>query len=66
MEKLFVASTAPPVHVMAFPNGEVMKKYLSTISWHTEVWPADFTDHLIHFNVGRFLGPYKKNTKLIK
>jgi hypothetical protein len=35
-----------------------MRRFLSQISWETEVWVADDPDHLIHFDGERFLGPY--------
>jgi len=38
----------------------LMAKYLSEISWETEVWVAENPDHLVHFNGKRFLGPYKE------
>lgn len=52
--------TAKPglVYVTAFPDRRTMTKYLSDISWETEVWVADAPTHLIHFNGDRFLGPY--------
>lgn len=36
-----------------------MARYLSDISWETEVWVAESEDHLIHFDGEKFLGPYK-------
>jgi len=42
----------------AFPNRTVMGRYLGKIAWETEVWVADASSHLIHFNGVRFLGPY--------
>ena len=36
-----------------------MGRYLSDISWETEVWCADAPSHLIHFDGERFLGPYE-------
>jgi adenine-specific DNA-methyltransferase len=48
------------VYVTAFPTKSLMAKYLSEISWETEVWVAENPDHLIHFNGKRFLGPYKE------
>lgn len=48
------------VYVTAFPTKSLMAKYLSEISWETEVWVAENPDHLIHFNGERFLGPYKE------
>jgi len=38
-----------------------MGRYISEISWETEVWCADAPTHLIHFNGERFLGPYERD-----
>ena len=46
------------VFVTCFLNKSDMSKYISEISWETEVWVAEAPDHLIHFNGERFLGPY--------
>ena len=59
LTELFAASKAGLVYVTAFPNRSVMGRYLSEIAWETEVWVADASSHLIHFNGERFLGPYK-------
>lgn len=58
LSKLFAASTAGLVYVTAFPDRKTMGKYLSTISWETEVWVAEAPTHMIHFNGDRFLGPH--------
>lgn len=58
LEKLFKGSKAGLVFVTAFPTRQVMVKYLSEISWETDVWVAESPTHLIHFNGERFLGPY--------
>lgn len=55
---LFEGSKAGLVYVTAFPNRQIMGRYLSDISWESEVWCADAPTHLIHFNGSRFLGPY--------
>jgi type II restriction enzyme len=34
------------------------KKFAREIVWESEVWIAEFPDHMIHFNGDRFLGPY--------
>jgi BsuBI/PstI restriction endonuclease domain/BsuBI/PstI restriction endonuclease HTH domain len=47
------------VFVTAFPNRQVMGKYLADMAWETEVWVADAPDHMIHFNGDRFLGPHE-------
>lgn len=57
---LFAHATPGLVYVTAFPDHKTMAKYLSVISWETEVWVADAPTHMIHFNGDRFLGPYKK------
>ena len=58
LSSLFEDSNLGLVYVTAFPNRRVMGRFLSDISWETEVWCADAPSHLIHFNGERFLGPY--------
>ena len=58
LAELFKDSKAGLVYVTAFPSKSIMAKYLSEISWETEVWVADNPSHLIHFDGERFLGPY--------
>jgi len=55
---LFAGSKAALVFVTAFLTRRAMAKYLTGISWETEVWIADEPTHLIHFNGGRFQGLY--------
>jgi hypothetical protein len=57
LARLFSNAKAGLVFVTAFPNRQVMSKYLVEIAWETEVWVADVPSHLIHFNGDRFLGP---------
>jgi hypothetical protein len=58
LAKLFMGSRAGLVYVTAFPNRNIMGRYLGEIAWETEVWVANAPSHLIHFNGERFLGPY--------
>jgi adenine-specific DNA-methyltransferase len=58
LKKLFAGSTAGLVYVTAFADRKAMVKYLSEISWETEVWIAETPSHMIHFDGERFLGPY--------
>jgi hypothetical protein len=46
------------VFVTAFDTRAAMGRFLSQISWETEVWIAEDPDHIVHFNGERFLGPY--------
>lgn len=60
LANLFSGAKAGLVYVTAFPSRAIMARYLSEISWETEVWIADAPSHLIHFNGERFLGPYEE------
>jgi type II restriction enzyme len=64
LANLFAGSTAGLVYVSCFPDRRGMRKYLHQIAWETEVWCADEVTHLIHFNGGRFLGPYEPTIDL--
>jgi BsuBI/PstI restriction endonuclease domain len=54
----FAGSSASLIYFTAFPTRAVMARYLGEIAWESEVWVANEPTHLIHFNGGRFLGPY--------
>ncbi|WP_244968856.1 BsuBI/PstI family type II restriction endonuclease [Rosenbergiella collisarenosi] len=58
LAKLFQNVKEKLVYVSAFPDKKVMCKYISELSWETEVWVADSPTHMIHFNGDRFLGPH--------
>jgi hypothetical protein len=58
LKDLFAGCKAGLVFVTAFSTREVMRSFLTQISWETEVWVAEDPEHLIHFNGERFLGPY--------
>ena len=46
------------VYVTAFNSVKTFKKYAADIAWETEVWIATDSEHMIHFNGPKFLGPY--------
>lgn len=58
LQELFTGSKADLVYVTAFTNKDVMRRYISEVSWETEVWVAESPDHMIHFDGERFLGPH--------
>ncbi len=58
LKDLFAGCKAGLVFVTAFSTREIMRSFLTQISWETEVWVAEDPEHLIHFNGERFLGPY--------
>lgn len=55
---LFGKCAADLIFVSAFPDRATMRSFLPDLAWETEVWLADSPSHLIHFNGGKFLGPY--------
>jgi adenine-specific DNA-methyltransferase len=59
IEKMLRDCPAERIYVTAFRNRADFRKYAAQIAWETEVWIADYPDHLIHFNGPKFLGPYK-------
>lgn len=58
LSQIFGKAKAGLVYVTAFPDRNLMKKFLTEIAWETEVWVASDPDHLIHFNGDKFLGPH--------
>jgi adenine-specific DNA-methyltransferase len=58
LKELFRSSERSLVFVTAFESRKAMNKFMSEIAWETEVWVAESSSHLIHFNGERFLGPY--------
>lgn len=58
LKQLFAGCKAGLVFVTAFSTRDVMRSFLTQISWETEVWVAEDPEHMIHFNGERFLGPY--------
>lgn len=50
--------TSGLVFVTAFQDWDTYKKFIGDIAWETEIWIADFPDHMIHMNGSRFMGPY--------
>lgn len=58
LKKSLIDCKADLIFITAFISKNVFKKNISDIGWETEVWTADNPDHLVHFNGGKFLGPY--------
>ena len=54
---LFGSAAASLIYVTAFPSRSKLARYLTNISWETEVWIADAPDHLIHFDGEHYLIP---------
>lgn len=64
LEAMLQSSGPGRVYVTAFMNFGAFKKYAADIVWESEVWIAEFPDHMIHFDGDKFLGPYpRRSTK---
>jgi len=50
------------VYVIAFPDHAECRKNTADIASETEVWIADNSDHMIHFNSERFPGSHEQNS----
>jgi type II restriction enzyme len=61
LAQLLVDCTALPVYVTAFLDKATFRRFSPSIAWETEVWIASDSDHLIHFNGEKFLGPYQSS-----
>jgi type II restriction enzyme len=57
LRNMFKEAQCGIVFVSAFPDFAEFKKHSKEISWETEVWIADFPEHMIHYNGDRFMGP---------
>lgn len=57
LEELMSNCNAGKIYVTAFADFADFKKHSKDIAWDTEVWIVEFSDHLIHFNGDKFLGP---------
>ena len=47
------------IYITAFETLESFSEKAAEIAWETEVWVADFPEHLIHFNGYKFLEIHK-------
>ena len=60
LEAMLKECSAGRVYVTSFLDFSGFRKYAAEIVWESEVWVADFPDHMIHFNGDKFLGPYPR------
>ena len=58
LEAMLKSCPAVRGYLTAFVDFAGFKKYASELVWESEVWIAEFPDHMIHFNGDKFLGPY--------
>lgn len=58
LKRLTKDCSADIVYITAFLDRAKFRSWVKDIAWETEVWIAESPDHLIHFDGGKFLGPY--------
>jgi len=57
LQEIFNACKCGIVYVSTFLDFAEFKQHSKDISWETEVWIAEFPEHMIHFNGDKFIGP---------
>ena len=57
LQEMFKYSKCGKIFVSVFPDFAEFKRHSKEISWETEVWIADFPEHMIHYNGDKFIGP---------
>ncbi|MEH2377723.1 MAG: BsuBI/PstI family type II restriction endonuclease [Nostoc sp.] len=63
LEVLFRGVQIPLVMVTTFLSRKAMVAYLADIAWETDVWVAEDSTHLIHFNGEYLLQAYQREKK---
>jgi len=63
LEVLFRGAQIPLVMVTTFLSRKAMVAYLAEIAWETDVWVAEDSTHLIHFNGEYLLQAYQTDKK---
>lgn len=48
---------AGKIFVTAFLDFKTYKRFAEEFAWETEVWIAEISEHMIHLNGDRFMGP---------
>ncbi|WP_244919292.1 BsuBI/PstI family type II restriction endonuclease [Nostoc commune] len=64
LEVIFADIKIPLVMVTTFLSRKAMVEYLAEIAWETDVWVAEDSTHLIHFNGEYLLQAYKVDRDL--
>ena len=59
LQKMFAGAKTRVIYITAFADKNTMRKFAADISWESEVWVAEYPDHMIHFDGKRFMGPYE-------
>jgi hypothetical protein len=47
------------IYVTAFLDFKTFKSFVDSLAWETEVWIAEWPEHMIHMNGDKFLGPHR-------
>ena len=55
LEDLLSQTDSKKIYLSAFLTRKDLKKHLDEIAWETEVWIAEYPEHMVHFNGPKFL-----------
>ena len=61
LESLLKDCTAQLVYISAFLTIAEFRRHVPEIAWETEVWITERSEHMIHYNGDKFLGPHKRD-----
>ena len=51
------------IYITAFPDFRTFKRFSEFIAWETEIWIAEFPEHMIHMNGKKFLEAINADNK---
>lgn len=57
IEEMTKGVSAGKIYITAFLDMATFKRFSEKIAWETEIWVADFPEHMIHMNGDKFFGP---------
>lgn len=57
IQQMTQEASAGVVYVTAFLTRDAYRRFATELAWETEVWIAEFPEHMIHLNGDMFLGP---------
>lgn len=57
LEQVLSGCNAGRIYVSAFLDMAEFKRHVTDIAWETEVWFAEFPEHMMHMNGDKFVGP---------
>ncbi|WP_053958222.1 BsuBI/PstI family type II restriction endonuclease [Sulfobacillus thermosulfidooxidans] len=57
LEKVLSGCNASRIYISAFLDMAELRRHIGNIAWETEIWVAEFPEHMMHMNGDKFFGP---------